>query len=52
MEEYAPKIIYIKRIHYTVADEILQLDYDPKLNTTNNYTHATLGVEPEELSTR
>jgi hypothetical protein len=33
-----------------VADAILQLDYDPKLNTTNTYTHAMLGVEPEELS--
>ena len=26
------------------------LEYDPKLNTTNEYTHAMLGVEPEELS--
>ncbi len=50
LEEYAPKIIHIKGIHNTVADAILQLDYDPKLNTTNNYTHAMLGVEPEELS--
>jgi hypothetical protein len=32
------------------VDAILQLDYDAKLNTTNNYTHATLGVEPEKLS--
>jgi hypothetical protein len=24
---------------------------DPKLITTNDYTHAMLGVEPEELST-
>jgi hypothetical protein len=29
----------------------LQLEYDPKLNRTNEYTHAMLGVEPEELST-
>ncbi len=29
-------------------DAILQLDYDPKLNKTNDYTHATLGVEPDE----
>ncbi len=50
MEEYAPEIIYIKGIHNTVADAILQLEYDPKLNTTNEYTHAMLGVEPEELS--
>jgi hypothetical protein len=45
LEEYAPKIIYIKGIHNTVADAILQLDYDPTLNTSNNYTHTT-----EELS--
>jgi hypothetical protein len=50
LEEYTPKIIYIKGIHNTVVDAISQLDYDPKLNKTNEYTHATLGVEPEELS--
>ncbi len=49
-EEYALKIIYIKEIYNTVADVILQLDYNPKLNTTNNYTRAMLGVESEELS--
>jgi hypothetical protein len=30
----------------------LRLKYDTKLNTTNEYTHAMLGVEPEELSTQ
>ncbi len=50
LEEYAPKIIYTKGIHNTIADTILQLEYDPKLNKTNEYTHAMLGVEPEELS--
>ncbi len=50
VEEYAPEIIYIKGIYNTVADAILQLDYDPKLNKNNEYTHAMLGVEPEELS--
>ncbi len=50
LKEYAPEIIYIKGIHNTVADTILQLDSDPKLNTHNNYTHAMLGVEPEEVS--
>ncbi len=49
LEEYAPEIIYIKGIHNTVAEAILQLEYDLKLNTTNEYTHAMLGVEPEEL---
>jgi hypothetical protein len=52
LEEYAPEIIYIKGIRNTVADAILQLEYDPKLNKTNEYTHAMLGVEPEELSTQ
>ena len=41
LEEYAPEIIYIKGIHNTVADAILRLDYDPKLNLTNEYNHAT-----------
>jgi hypothetical protein len=50
LEEYAPKIICIKGIYNTVADAILQLEYDPKLNKTNEYTHAMLGVKPEELS--
>jgi hypothetical protein len=50
LEESTPKIICIKGIHNTVADAILQLEYDPKLNKTSEYTHAMLGVEPEELS--
>ncbi len=50
LEEYAPEIIHMKGIHNTVVDAILQLEYDPKLNTTNEYTHAMLGVETEELS--
>jgi hypothetical protein len=50
LEEYAPEIINLKGIHDPVADSILQLEYDPKLNKTNEYTHAMLGVEPEELS--
>ena len=28
-------------IHNTVADTISRLDYDPKLNSTNEYNHAT-----------
>jgi hypothetical protein len=45
-----PRNKYIKGIHNTVADAILQLEYDPKLKKTNEYTHAILGVETEELS--
>jgi hypothetical protein len=37
-------------IHNTVADTIWWLEYDPKLNKTNEYTNAMLGVEPEKLS--
>jgi hypothetical protein len=44
LEEYAPEIVYIKEIDNTVVDAILQLEYDPKLNTTNENTHAMLGV--------
>ncbi len=50
LKEYAAKTVYIKGIHDTVADAILRLNYNPKLNITNNESHATLGVEPEELS--
>ncbi len=50
LEEYALEIIYIKGIYNTVADTIFQLEYDPKLNKTNEYTHAMLGVKPVELS--
>ncbi len=49
LEEYAPEIIYIKGIHYTVADTISRLEYDPKLKKNNEYTHAMLGVEPEKF---
>ncbi len=34
LEEYGPKIIYIKGIHNTVADAISQLEYDPSVNQT------------------
>ncbi len=34
LEEYGPKIVYIKGIHNTVADAVLQLEYDPRINQT------------------
>ncbi len=52
LEEYAPKIIYIKGIHNTVADAISRLDYDPKLNTTNEYNHATHVMSTKVVSNR
>jgi hypothetical protein len=50
LEEYAPKVIYIKGIHNTVVDTILRLESNPKLNKTDEYIHAMLCVEPEKLS--
>jgi hypothetical protein len=32
LEEYGPKIVYIKGIHNTVADTVLWLEYDPSAN--------------------
>ncbi len=38
LEEYGPKIVYIKGIHKTIADTILWLEYDPSINqTAENY---------------
>jgi hypothetical protein len=34
LEEYGPKIVYIKGIHNTAADAVLQLEYDPSVNQT------------------
>ncbi len=38
LEEYGPKIVYIKDIHNTIADTISRLEYDPSINqTAENY---------------
>jgi hypothetical protein len=50
LEEYAPKIIYIKRIHSTVPDAISRLDYDPKVNSTNEHNHATQNVSTKDTT--
>ncbi len=34
LEQYGPKIVYIKGIHNTVADTVLRLEYDPSINQT------------------
>jgi hypothetical protein len=34
LEEYGPKIVYIKGIHNTVADAVSRLGYDPSINRT------------------
>jgi hypothetical protein len=41
LEEYGPKIIYIKGIHNTVADAVLLLEYDPSVNQTAESFHMT-----------
>jgi hypothetical protein len=42
LEEYGPKIVYIKGIHNTVADAISQLEYDPSVNQTAENYHLTV----------
>jgi hypothetical protein len=44
LKEYGPKIIYIKGIHSIVADAISQLNYDPKVYSTDENNHATQNV--------
>jgi hypothetical protein len=39
LEEYGPKIIYIKGIHNTIADAVLRLEYDPSVNRTAESFH-------------
>jgi len=41
LEEYGPKIVYIKGIHNTMADAVLLLEYDPSVNQTAESFHMT-----------
>jgi hypothetical protein len=41
LEEYGPKIVYIKGIHNTVADAVSRLEYDPSVNQTAESSHMT-----------
>jgi hypothetical protein len=41
LEEYRPKIVYIKGIHNAVADAVLWLEYDPSVNQTAESFHMT-----------
>ncbi len=41
LEEYGPKIVYIKGIHNTVADAISWLEYDSSVNQTAESYHMT-----------
>jgi hypothetical protein len=39
LEEFRPKIVYIKGIHNTVADAVSRLEYDPSVNQTAESFH-------------
>jgi hypothetical protein len=39
LEEYGPKIVYIKGIHNTMADAVSWLEYDPSVNQTAESFH-------------
>ena len=52
LEEYAPEIVYIKGVHNTVTDAISRLEYDPKQNLTNEYTHVTVRIPTGEPTAR
>jgi hypothetical protein len=41
LEEYGPKIVYIKGIYNTIADAVLRLEYDPSVNRTAESFHMT-----------
>jgi hypothetical protein len=41
LEEYGPKIVYIKDIHNTTANEVSWLEYDPSVNQTAEYLYTT-----------
>ncbi len=44
LEEFAPEIVYIKGVHYTVADAFSQLNYNPKVNPTSKFRYSTFGI--------
>ncbi len=53
LEEYRPKIVYIKGIHNTVADAISQLEYDPSINqTAENYNTTKVKQKGSKCSLR
>ncbi len=50
LEEYEPKTVYIKGIHNTIADVVLQLDYDPSVNQTAESFYTTKVRNSKKLS--
>ncbi len=51
LEEYGPKIAYIKGIHNTAADVVLRLEYDPGVNQTAESFH-TMKVKNKQSRQR
>ncbi len=41
LEEYGSKIVYIKGIYNTIADAVLQIEYDPSVNQTAESFYTT-----------
>ncbi len=41
LEEYGPNVVYIKGMHNTMADAVLQLEYDPSVNQTTESFQTT-----------
>jgi hypothetical protein len=41
LEEYGPEFVYIKGIHNTMADAVLQSEYDTSVNKTAESFHTT-----------
>jgi hypothetical protein len=41
LEEYGPKIVYVKGIHNTIADAVLRLEYDSIVNRTAESFYTT-----------
>jgi hypothetical protein len=53
LEEYGPKIVYIKGIHNTVADAISLLEYEPSVNqTAENYRMTKVKKKSSKCSQR
>ncbi len=48
-EEYRPKIVYIKGIHNTIADTVLQLEYDCIATQEERYTIEVLKRTQKKL---
>jgi YD repeat-containing protein len=48
LEEYGPKIVYIKGIHNTIADAISRLEYDPSDNRTAEVILRRKSTETQE----